>query len=172
MEPIVSSETSAIRTQTPGNYPKRNRLHLQHGKSLKTRIIHNGMTSFKWHLLRTSGGSIITLCTWKVDTSPCSLCDTCILLHILELWTHCSENWRVYQYGSLEPWIKCFIKYYRGADKSLARPGRKQATFPAFYGTLRFHYHIHNSPPPVPTLAKSIHSSAHHTFDRHSLFPS
>jgi len=28
MEPIVSSETSAIRTQTPGNYPKRNNLHL------------------------------------------------------------------------------------------------------------------------------------------------
>ena len=26
MEPIVSSETSAIRTQTPGNYPKRNNL--------------------------------------------------------------------------------------------------------------------------------------------------
>ena len=28
MEPIVSSETSAIRTQTPGNYPKRNKLQL------------------------------------------------------------------------------------------------------------------------------------------------
>ena len=28
MEPIVSSEKSAIRTQTPGNYPKRNKLHL------------------------------------------------------------------------------------------------------------------------------------------------
>ena len=27
MEPTVSSETSAIRTQTPGNYPKRNKLH-------------------------------------------------------------------------------------------------------------------------------------------------
>jgi len=27
MEPIVSSETSAIKTQTPGNYPKRNKLH-------------------------------------------------------------------------------------------------------------------------------------------------
>ena len=27
MESIVSSETSAIRTQTPGNYPKRNNLH-------------------------------------------------------------------------------------------------------------------------------------------------
>ena len=27
MEPIVSSETSGIRTQTPGNHPKRNKLH-------------------------------------------------------------------------------------------------------------------------------------------------
>ena len=27
---------------------------------------------------------------------------------------------------------------YGGADKSLARPGRKQATFLAFYGTLSF----------------------------------
>jgi len=39
MEPIASSETSAIRTQTPGNYPKRNKLHLEHGESLKTRLI-------------------------------------------------------------------------------------------------------------------------------------
>ena len=38
MEPIVSSETSAIRTQTPGNYPKSNKLHLEHGESLKTRM--------------------------------------------------------------------------------------------------------------------------------------
>ena len=38
MEPIVSSETSAIRTQTPGNYPKRNNLPLEHGESLRTRI--------------------------------------------------------------------------------------------------------------------------------------
>jgi len=38
MEPIVSSETSAIRTQTPGNYPKRNNLHLEHGESLRTRM--------------------------------------------------------------------------------------------------------------------------------------
>ena len=30
MEPRVSSETSAIRTQTPGNYPKRNKLHVGH----------------------------------------------------------------------------------------------------------------------------------------------
>ena len=39
MEPIVSSETSAIRTQTPGNYPKRNNLHLEHGESLRTRKV-------------------------------------------------------------------------------------------------------------------------------------
>ena len=37
MEPILSSETSAIKTQTPGNYPKRNKLHLEHGESLKTK---------------------------------------------------------------------------------------------------------------------------------------
>jgi len=29
MEPIVSSETSAIKTQTPGNYPKRNKLYFR-----------------------------------------------------------------------------------------------------------------------------------------------
>ena len=39
MEPIMSSETSAIRTQTPGNYPKRNNLHLEHGESLRTRLL-------------------------------------------------------------------------------------------------------------------------------------
>jgi len=40
MEPIVSSETSATKSQTPGNYPKRNKLHLQHGESLRTRSLH------------------------------------------------------------------------------------------------------------------------------------
>jgi len=35
---IPNSEMSAIRTQTPGNYPKRNKSHLEHGESLKTRI--------------------------------------------------------------------------------------------------------------------------------------
>ena len=46
MEPIVSSETSAIRTQTPGNYPKRNKLHLEHGESLKTKLFYVGYPSF------------------------------------------------------------------------------------------------------------------------------
>ena len=40
MEPIRSSETSAIKTQTPGNYPKRNVFQLKHGESLKTTICH------------------------------------------------------------------------------------------------------------------------------------
>ena len=33
-------------------------------------------------------------------------------------------------------WVTC--KNYMDADKSLARPGRKQATFPVFYGIWRF----------------------------------
>jgi hypothetical protein len=41
MEPIVSSETSASNTQTPGSYPKESLLHLQHGENLnlKSRIV-------------------------------------------------------------------------------------------------------------------------------------
>jgi len=35
MELIEGSETSAIRTQTAGNYPKENILHIEHGESLK-----------------------------------------------------------------------------------------------------------------------------------------
>jgi len=37
MELIEGSETSAIRTQTPENYPKENTLHIEHGESLKSR---------------------------------------------------------------------------------------------------------------------------------------
>ena len=33
--------TSAIRTKTPGNYPKENTLHIEHGESLKSRIKFN-----------------------------------------------------------------------------------------------------------------------------------
>ena len=53
MEPIVSSETSAIKSQTPGNYPKRNKLHLQHGKSLKRRLVQyllvSRLLAHGWH---------------------------------------------------------------------------------------------------------------------------
>ena len=55
MEPTVSSETSAIRTQMPGNYPKRNTLHLEHSESLKTRnriILLNEIMSVKSRIWR------------------------------------------------------------------------------------------------------------------------
>jgi len=35
MELLEGSETSAIRNQTPGNYPKENILRIEHGESLK-----------------------------------------------------------------------------------------------------------------------------------------
>jgi len=38
MELIEGSETSAIGTQTPGNYPKENILRTEHGGSLKSRV--------------------------------------------------------------------------------------------------------------------------------------
>ena len=37
MERIEGSETSAFRTQAPGNYPKENILHKENGESLKSR---------------------------------------------------------------------------------------------------------------------------------------
>jgi hypothetical protein len=37
MEPVEGSETSSFRTQTPGNYPKENILHKEHGESIKSR---------------------------------------------------------------------------------------------------------------------------------------
>jgi len=40
MEPKGGSETSAFRTHTPGNYPKENILHKEHGESLKPRNDH------------------------------------------------------------------------------------------------------------------------------------
>jgi len=40
MELVECSETSAIRTQTPGNYPKENTLHIEHGESLKSRNLN------------------------------------------------------------------------------------------------------------------------------------
>jgi len=62
---------------------------------------------------------------------------------------------------------------YRGAYKSLAQLGMKEATYiHRILWNLEVHYHVHNSPPPVSKLGKSIHLSAHHTFVRRSLFPS
>jgi len=40
MEQTESSETSAYKIQTPGNYPEENIQHREDGKSLKSRIFH------------------------------------------------------------------------------------------------------------------------------------
>jgi hypothetical protein len=40
------SETSARKLQTPGNYPKENIHHTEHGKSLKSRIGTVSMSDF------------------------------------------------------------------------------------------------------------------------------
>jgi len=77
MEPIVSSETSAIKSQTPGNYPKRNKLHLQHGESLRTRL--NKIC----HLLirATCPTNIILLREdFRLPTSECVVC--CLFTHL------------------------------------------------------------------------------------------
>jgi len=39
MEPTMSSETSAIRTQAPGNYPNRNKLRTKNYFIIQTQII-------------------------------------------------------------------------------------------------------------------------------------
>ena len=74
MEPTVGSEMSAIRTQTPKNYPKRNKLHLEHGESLKTRFD----ILFEVSLPRCDGAVVwqgcteslesLTVCFVRVDT--------------------------------------------------------------------------------------------------------
>jgi len=56
MEPIVSSETSAIRTQTPGNYPKRNNLQTdtvmqQLAALLRSHVLVDTATSFDTNVL-------------------------------------------------------------------------------------------------------------------------
>jgi len=54
MELIEGSETSAIRTQTPGNYPKENILHIENGESLKSRIRHLSSQTRRERLLSIS----------------------------------------------------------------------------------------------------------------------
>jgi len=38
MEQTECSETSAYKSQTPGNYPEESKQHSEHGESLKSRI--------------------------------------------------------------------------------------------------------------------------------------
>jgi len=65
----------------------------------------------------------------------------------------------------IEPQVQYSMCWY------VLSPTRNETSYiPRILWNLEVHYHIHNSPPPVPNVAKLIHSSAHHTFDRRSLF--
>ena len=46
MEQIECSETSAYINQTPGNHPKENKQHSEHGESLKSRELYMFRTGF------------------------------------------------------------------------------------------------------------------------------
>ena len=74
MEQTESSETSAYKIQTPGNYPEENIQHTEHGESLKSRT---NLLHFKYQYVSTVLGErryvimgIIyrnVLCEWKTD---------------------------------------------------------------------------------------------------------
>jgi len=80
MESTVRSETSAIKTQTWGNYSKRKKLHLEHGESLKTRYLRLVLilSSFLCIVLHTAffpavsrpKSSIILFCFLSVLYAP------------------------------------------------------------------------------------------------------
>jgi len=89
MEPIVSSETSAIRTQTPGNYPKRNNLHLEHGESLRTRIT----IYFIWNIIL----NLLLMLKYNANNLV-SWCYVTFIFIILELRQSVNNHqWRIKQ---------------------------------------------------------------------------
>jgi len=118
MEPIVSSETSAIRTQTPGNYPKRNKLHLEHGESLKTRL-----NMLLISVSREGPNSNLSRYATSLDVScgppsppfprNCS---------IKNLWRSCPRNEGG---GGAETWLQLnSTSAQDGGEWSASRPGR------------------------------------------------
>jgi len=54
MELTEGSETSDIRTQKPGNYPKENILHIEQGESLKSRTCACLTSNSKTQILNLS----------------------------------------------------------------------------------------------------------------------
>jgi hypothetical protein len=79
MEPIVSSETSASNTQTPGNYPKESELRLQHGENsnLKSRIL----LIYQHYVILMC--TVLTLCT-VCTTTRVRLLWPILLLYVLK----------------------------------------------------------------------------------------
>ena len=90
MECIRSSETSAIKIQTPGNYPKMNILQLKHGESLKTRMFVVAIFLFgvprcimylKTSYL-TAYRSVCCACSWEQGTVSIKCTQVCCNSHV------------------------------------------------------------------------------------------
>jgi hypothetical protein len=64
MEQTECSETSAYKLQTPGNYPKESIQHLEHGESLKSRMINNTDKQLEFKISREENKTI-----WYLDLS-------------------------------------------------------------------------------------------------------
>ena len=72
---IQGSEMSAVRTQTPGNYPKENILHTEHGESLKSivyyalNVLECILSDHSWLVPKTRrmNQETISLCTLYVQ---------------------------------------------------------------------------------------------------------
>jgi len=76
MELIEGPETSAISTQTPGNYPKENMLHIEHGESLKSRIL---TVVFQKYNIWTNGIHY-NCCEWNCGVNSPSVYADCDFL--------------------------------------------------------------------------------------------
>jgi hypothetical protein len=59
MEQTECSETSAFKTQTPGNYPKEIIQRSKQGESLKSRIPTICNNNFPQNLMATAGGTTV-----------------------------------------------------------------------------------------------------------------
>jgi len=85
--------------------------------------------------------AIITLCTYYKANYTIYNVFVFVGEILCTLWTRCHRQKQkhcilyrlLYNKCTMWRWPIC-----RGADPSLARPGKKHATFPAFYGTWRF----------------------------------
>ena len=88
MEPIVSSETSAIRTQTPGNYPKRNKLHISEILMLSRRnICHNKIEKQEWNIAFCYHFLLTAPQTGKADDKNQQYTEPLLLMFL-----YCNEN--------------------------------------------------------------------------------
>ena len=58
----------------------------------------------------------------------------------------------------------CHCSELQGCWKVLSPTRKETNNIPRILWNLEVRYHIRKGPPPVPTLAKSVHSSAHHTW--------